>query len=73
MTDPIAYIDGQLDVYEVLALIEEAAEAALQADLAAETEWTTEDEDEYLAGCKGYILSEMDEILDPEPGDGWWM
>jgi hypothetical protein len=67
MTDPNAYIDGQLDVFDVLALIDQAAKDAVSgADDPAAGEWTTMDEDEYLATCPGYCLSEDDEIIDPD-------
>lgn len=62
MTDPIAYIDGQLDVYDVMALIDAATDEAVTAFPEDEDVWTTEDETEYLATCPGYIDALNDEV-----------
>lgn len=71
MTDPTAYIDGQLDVFDVIALIDAEAESAAQTVLDADAERVRQIEEaqedadyEYMLTQGGRDLSDRDEIID---------
>lgn len=67
MTDPIAYIEGQLTVFDVIALIEEEVKAEYDRIAREYEEWTRADEEAYLATCPGYLAAAADESTIDDP------